>query len=413
MSNVNIVRVYHPSGTLFDAYRSFSGAHGKAVYFQSEAFIRLIEKWPEADWVLLLAVRDEGLTDPGARSPSYRPGDIFKDRPRNGTSDVASKPGSKSVEPTKIAASLLAVVIREPTPASPLLRPFDGLYRKLTSRTMVYGGPLLGDATRLQQELVTKSLLNALHQQVRKRSLFTQFCNSCDLTDFIPLFREMGYEYRERLNLLADTTSYKEAWQNIPASLQRQLLLSIENGATIINNPDKEQLIAFYNILKDRYDKKVKKPLPGKDFFFALSELSDDDGSAAPGKAPEGEAGRPSPNSKLLLVAHGGRIIGGSACVLMPGSCIHEWYVGGLDSEYKNRQVFPGAMATWAAIEYATGNNIPTFDFMGHGEPDEHSGVKDFKEKFGGRRVNHGRFFRVNSAAWYGALRLFPGLHIA
>jgi hypothetical protein len=50
---------------------------------------------------------------------------------------------------------------------------------------------------------------------------------------------------------------------------------------------------------------------------------------------------------------------------------------------------------------------------MGLGEPDEHYDVKDFKEKFGGRRVNHGRFFRVNSAAWYGALRLFSGLHIA
>ena len=401
MSQVNIVRVHHPSGKLFDVYRSFSGAHEKAVFFQSEAFIRLIEKWPEADWVLLLAVREEGLTDPGARPASYRPGDIFKDRSQNMTSDAVSQPVSTSVDPSKIAASLLAVIIREEAPASPLLRPFAGLFRNLTSRTLVYGGPLLSDDTRLQQELITRTLLKSLHQQVRRRSLFTQFRNTYDLTELIPSFREMGYEYRERLNLLVNTTSLEEARRNLSSSRRRQLRQSITNGATIINHPDKEQLNAFYSILKDLYQKKVKKPLPGKSFFFALSELSGNDKSAAMQKASEGQAGQSFPNSKILLVAHGGRIIGGIACVLTPGRCLHEWYVCGLDREYKNRQVFPSVMATWAAIEYATRNNIPTFDFMGLGKPDEPYGVRDFKERFGGRWVNHGRFSRVNRAAWY------------
>lgn len=401
MSQVKIIRVYHPSGKLFDAYRKFSEAHQQAVFFQSEGFIRLIEEWPEADWLLLLAVRDDELMDPGARPASYRPGDIFnKNIPKNTSSDT-SNTRSTNVEPSKIAASLLAVVVREKAPATALLKPFAGLYRSLTSRTIVYGGPLLGDTTRLQKELITGNLLKALHQQVRKRSLFTQFRNSHDLTDLIPLFRERRYEFQERLNLLVSCVSRDKAWQNLSASRRRQIRLSQKNGATIIENPDKNQVDAFYSILKDLYEQKIKKPLPGKPFFYALAGLSETSRSTAANISPDDQADKQTAYSKTLLVMHEGRVIGGIACVLTPGKCIHEWYVCGLDLEYKRRQIFPSVMATWAAIEYATANNIPTFDFMGLGKPGEPYGVRDFKEKFGGSWVNHGRFFRVNQAFLY------------
>jgi serine/alanine adding enzyme len=397
---VNIIRIHHPSGKLFDAYRSFSNTHEKAVFFQSEAFIHLIEKWPEADWVLLLAVREEGFQDPGAHHTPYRPGDIFKDTSRGVIPPSESKSKGSAVEASRITASLLAVVIREQPPDSPLLKPFGGLYNKLTARTIVYGGPLLAETTRLQQELTTGALLKALHQQVRRRSLFTQFRNSYDLSGFIPLFREQGYEYQERLNLLVNTTSHNETWQNISSSRRRQLRQSIKNGASIIKNPGKEQLDAFYAILKDLYDNKVKKPLPGRVFFSALSEISDNK-KITHEEALNARADNSVTYGKILLVACDGKIIGGIACVLMPGKCIHEWYVCGLDREYKDRQVYPSVMATWAAIEYATENNIPIFDFMGLGKPGKPYGVRDFKEKFGGTWVNHGRFFRVNQALWY------------
>ena len=74
---------------------------------------------------------------------------------------------------------------------------------------------------------------------------------------------------------------------------------------------------------------------------------------------------------------------------------IYEWYVCGLDQDYKN--IYPSVLATWAAIEYGLKNNLETFDFMGVGVPDKDYGVREFKSKFGGELVNFGRFGRINN----------------
>lgn len=55
-------------------------------------------------------------------------------------------------------------------------------------------------------------------------------------------------------------------------------------------------------------------------------------------------------------------------------------------------------MATYAAIEYGLKNHLKIFDFMGAGKPSEDYGVRDFKGKFGGELVEHGRFIKINNA---------------
>ena len=52
-------------------------------------------------------------------------------------------------------------------------------------------------------------------------------------------------------------------------------------------------------------------------------------------------------------------------------------------------------------IEYANKNNIPLFDFMGAGKPDEQYGVRDFKARFGGELVEYGRFLKINNPFLY------------
>jgi len=85
---------------------------------------------------------------------------------------------------------------------------------------------------------------------------------------------------------------------------------------------------------------------------------------------------------------------------VLPGKVIYEWYICGLDAEFKN--VYPSILATWAAIDYANKNNIQMFDFMGVGVPGKDYGVREFKSKFGGEMVNFGRFGRVNNKFLYG-----------
>ena len=99
------------------------------------------------------------------------------------------------------------------------------------------------------------------------------------------------------------------------------------------------------------------------------------------------------------MVKHNGQVIGGSVCVLLPCKAIYEWFVCGLDGQIKN--VYPSTVATWAAIEYAATNAFPIFDMMGAGKPDEGYGVREFKSKFGGELVEHGRFLQICNPPLY------------
>ncbi|MGC3976999.1 MAG: peptidoglycan bridge formation glycyltransferase FemA/FemB family protein [Paludibacteraceae bacterium] len=101
----------------------------------------------------------------------------------------------------------------------------------------------------------------------------------------------------------------------------------------------------------------------------------------------------------LFLVKYQDKVIGGSLCVSYMNEILYEWFVCGLDGRYKNR--YPSTLATWAAIEYAASNGFNYFDMMGAGKPDEGYGVRNFKAKFGGELVEHGRFIRVNKPILY------------
>ena len=79
--------------------------------------------------------------------------------------------------------------------------------------------------------------------------------------------------------------------------------------------------------------------------------------------------------------------------------CVYEWFVCGEDGVYPH--VFPSSYATYAGIKYAAEHGCARFDMMGAGKPDEAYGVRDFKAKFGGTEVEHGRFLCVTKPLLY------------
>ena len=496
------IHITHPSGALYEAYNRFASSHPQKSFFQLPDFIGMTEKWPEAEWVLLLAVKEGGMKDPGVRQKKART--------------------SEMIHEDRIAGSLLAVTIRENQQGPWKYWPLKPLHARLSARTLVYGGPLLAEGTRLQQETTLKSLLHALNLQVSDNSLFTQFRNSFDLTDKRILFRDYGYHWQDKLNLLVDTSSEDSAWKGLSATRRRQVNKSLKNGAQIVEHPTNAQIDEFYDILHELYTKKVRKPLPSREFFHAMHELSLKPGSSAPqpttppassdahgqpppssthenqqlrdpypnpsdippdaarenqqpttnnlpassdahGQPPPSSAhenqqlrdpytnpsdfppdaarenqqpttnnlpassdahGQPPPSSAhenqptakgrspgatpatILLVTHENKVIGGIACPVTPGKAMYEWYVCGLDRQYKGKGIYPSVLVTWAAISRAAKNQIPCFDFMGMGNPEEPYGVRDFKARFGGNWVNHGRYARVNQKIMYSLAEL-------
>lgn len=408
MQKSHITRIHHPSGKLYEAFCTFVMGHPEGSFFQSDAFFRLMERWEEATPVLLIMVDTQH----------------------------------------QVQGSLLAVLLGEGR----------GVQKWLSSRTVVYGGPLMAPQRRLQEHMNVDALLKALIKEVAARSVYIQFRNFRDWSDLQPVFNSNGFRYEERLNMLVGTSRRIRAWRGLSDSRRRQVKSSLKNGATIIVNPDSHQVMAFYDILHTLYTKRVKKPLPSFELFEAFGQMCRTGSYEAPmpdtmratpqqeaeprnsgllagisgladaapglfstdtkdtfssGKTSEGggsgqsnqvtAADRP---GVILLVAYQGEVVGGIVCPMMPGRAMYEWYVAGLDRQLKGKGIYPSVLATWSAIEYAANNGLRYFDFMGMGVPDEPYGVRDFKARFGGEWVNHGRYMRVNNKLKYTLARL-------
>ena len=99
------------------------------------------------------------------------------------------------------------------------------------------------------------------------------------------------------------------------------------------------------------------------------------------------------------MVELNGDIIGGTVCVEEKSKCLYEWFACGEDHEYKS--FCPSTLATYSGIMYAAKHGYECFDMMGAGKPDEGYGVREFKAKFGGKLVEHGRFLCVNKPVLY------------
>ena len=293
-----------------------------------------------------------------------------------------------------------------------------GLAKLLSSRFVVYGGPLIsGDEG--QKRACLDLLLGELVGRTGRKALFIQFRNFFGWEGYLDVFERHGFTYLERLNYVVnipvrgtgnggrgtsnqqavagnDLSEVKQALlANMSASRHRQVRKGLASGAEIIAPENIKQLREFYNILYKLYRYKVRKPLPGWSFFENFYNLTS---SRLPHPIPH------TPIGIIRLVKYDDRIIGGILAPVTPGKCIYEWYVCGLDREY--REQHPSVLATWAALEYAIANNIGSFDFMGVGRPGIPYGVRDFKARFGGSEVNHGRLTRINNRFLYNIAEL-------
>lgn len=284
-------------------------------------------------------------------------------------------------ENDSISGILLGVIIRE----------MKGLAGYFSSRTVIYGGPIIDPGSPDREEIL-HIMLGSLIRQVRNHAIFIQFRNFTSQAEILKSFESAGFHLRDRLNLIVDTSSRETVIKNMSESRLRQVKKGLGIGrqgevnaghfARIIKPDNLGQVRDFYDILYELYKYKVKKPLPSWEFFEQFYRISN-----------EGRLG------VILLVEYQGKIIGGILAPVTPGKTIYEWYVCGLDQQYK--EVYPSVLATWAALDYAVNNNIPRFDFMGVGIPEREYGVRDFKARFGGELVNYGRFARINNKSFY------------
>jgi len=254
----------------------------------------------------------------------------------------------------------------------------NGLKGFLSRRAIIFGG-LVIDEKDPETEAYLEILLRELDIILKNKSIYIEFRNFNDYSKFKKIFTRCGYEYRAHINFHIDCIDEAEMLKRISSTKRRQIRNSLKNGAEIIIAKSEDEIFQFYNILKILYKKKVKKPLPCKEYFINFFKNQN--------------------LGKYLLIKYKDKIIGGIMCPILNNRVIYEAYVAGEDRKYK--KIYPSILATYAAMDYAVKNKIKRFDFMGAGKPDQDYGVREFKSKFGGKLVDFGRFERINNKFLY------------
>ena len=258
-----------------------------------------------------------------------------------------------------------------------------------TCRSIIIGGPLL-------DEHISSNALSALLEMIGKEStgvadlqpagrstakrstglspIYIETRNFHDYSRWKEVFETCGFLYQPHY----DIHVHCDAAHTMSEQRIRQVKKALKNGVEIVEASSEQEIRDWYEILYKLYREKVRTPLFSVEFFLQFYRNG---------------------VGKYLLVKYQGKIIGGMMCPILKDKTVYEWYVCGLDEEYRDQ--YPSVMATYAAIEYAKQNSLPLFDFMGAGKPDIPYGVRDFKMEFGGELVEHGRYLCVRKPMLY------------
>lgn len=263
-----------------------------------------------------------------------------------------------------IQALLLAHVIRE----------FDGLLGKFSSRSIIQGGPLFLES---QQGMIALNVLIKEYDKIVKRkTLYTEIRNINDTNLHRHIFEKMGYKYEAHLNYLHDLTETKEEMlARLSKSRRRFIRKAIEKGVTIEELTDRGLISEFYELLLKTY-KHAKIPLADISFFESAFDLL-----------------RSNNLIRFFLAKHNNEYIGGIMTPIYKG-VITEWYVTGSRDHSK---LYPSDLISWYPLEWGSEKGYDTFDFGGAGKPDEEYGVREFKKQFGGKLVSYGRYKKIYS----------------
>ena len=253
----------------------------------------------------------------------------------------------------------------------------NAIKQMMTRRAIIVGGPVIAnDATDEEVE----ALMSAVRKELKSEAIYVESRNFNDYSKWKEAFTRTSFDYVPHLNFHVDTSSVELVDGNLGKSRKRDIRTTIREGVVIkelksegVNELERERMVhEYYQVLKNLYETKVKTPLFPESFFQELAKHKD---------------------ARFLLTELNGKIIGGTVCVAQESKCLYEWFACGEDGIYPH--VFPSCYATYAGIKYAAEHGMPRFDMMGAGKPDEAYGVRDFKAKFGGQEVEHGRFLYV------------------
>jgi hypothetical protein len=268
------------------------------------------------------------------------------------------------VNPEKTICGLLIAYIH---------REYGGFLGELTSRAIIWGGPLI----KGQDPEIAEMLLSEFNNICRKKAVYCQFRNLWDTDKYLNSFNNSGFKYEDHLNFLFDLgKGEKLLWEKMHPTRRKQINRSIKRGITarIVEKLKQDELNSCYTILRLVY-KAARLPYPDLTFFQKAFHVL-------------GECGY----LKTIIAMFEGKIIGFRFFLSYRGM-LYDWYAGSMPEHHDK---YPNDLMPWELMKWGVVNGYSTFDFGGAGKPGVPYGVRDYKMKFGGDQVNFGRFEKIN-----------------
>jgi serine/alanine adding enzyme len=244
-------------------------------------------------------------------------------------------------------------------------------FKNRTSRCIVIGGPLVlnNDAGLM------KIILESFDKLISNKVIYTQFRNLFDMHSGISSFAEFNYTFTDHLNILVDLTRPEEIlWKEIHKQKRYEIRRAGREGLSFKPITTTDELESSYNLLSKIY-KRIKLPIfPFQVFQNAFNSLFPKEMAAFWGAYLEGKL-----VGTMYTLCYKGRIYD---------------YFAGSDSIHYNK--FPNSLIPWEVMRWGKSSNMTLFDWGGAGKPGIPYGVRDYKEKFGGKLVSFGRFEKIH-----------------
>jgi serine/alanine adding enzyme len=245
----------------------------------------------------------------------------------------------------------------------------DGLFRRLTTRAIAYGGVLC--AASPEGEKALAMLLETYKREAKGSALFTELRNLSDISPLQRALNDAGFVCADHLNYLVDLNRPPEAvLQSIGPRTRKKIRQALRKGEVVIEEANRyEQVVHCYKLLRKTYAA-AQVPLADWPLFEAAFDILHAQGMVK------------------FLLARVGDTYAAASVELIYKDKIYGWY-GGMDRAYGD--YIPNELLLWHIFQWGAENGYKAYDFGGAGRPDEKYGVRDFKAKFGGQLVCYGR----------------------
>jgi len=254
---------------------------------------------------------------------------------------------------------------------------YKGFIGYLTSRCIVFGGPLVRDN---ESKIIDLLLIN-FNKIVKNKAIYSQFRNLFNLADHKATFKKNGFYYSSHLNIHIDLNQDLEIyWKSLKSKLRQNIRKAEKNEIKFDHINTLEELYTGYKILLEVY-KQAKLPVPDFSLFSNTFNSLRNKGYAA------------------FFKAHKNGYIVGVRFVLIYKNLVYDWYAGSRKEFYKSN---PNDFLPYKVIEWGIKNpDYNTFDFGGAGKPNVKYGVREHKLKFSRKLFQPGRFEKIYNPVLY------------